>query len=74
MLYFSAPGRYLRHTSPAAEWGKFVMHVEIGEDRHAARQVWTFRSGQVLRYDRDHWCDDFGQLLGLLFSRQPRFR
>ena len=41
--------------------------------QYADRQVETFDNGSVLRYDRLHWCDDFGHLLGLRFSRKPKW-
>jgi hypothetical protein len=73
MLYFEAPGWCLRRDFVAAEWGEFVRYLEVGDDQYAVRQVELFDNGNVLRYDRAHWCDDFGQLLGLRFSRKPKW-
>jgi hypothetical protein len=73
MLYFKAPGRFIRRDSVAAEWGDFVRFLEVGDDQYAVRQVEVFDNGNVLRYDRAHWCDDFGRLLGLRFSRKPKW-
>jgi hypothetical protein len=73
MLYFKAPGRCLRRDSAAAEWGEFIRYLEVADDQYAVRQVEVFSNGRVLRYDRAHWCDDFGQLLGLRFSRKPKW-
>jgi len=41
--------------------------------KFAMRQVETFADGNMLRYDRTHWCDDFGMLLRLKFSRKPKW-
>src|SRR5262249_39240899 len=74
MMYFKAPGRFLLRDSPAAAWGSFVIHVEVLDDQRAARQICVFGQGRILRYDRNHWCDDFGMLLGLRFSRKPKWQ
>jgi hypothetical protein len=71
MPRFKAPGRWLRRDSAAAEWGDFVRFLEIADDQFAIRQVDVFEN--VIRYDRAHWCDDFGQLLGMRFSRKPKW-
>lgn len=73
MLHFKAPGCCLRQDSLAAEWGEFVRYLEVAEDQYAIRQVEVFDIGNVLRYDRAHWCDDFGQLLALRFSRKAKW-
>jgi len=73
MLYFKAPGRCLRLDFVAAGWGKFVRYLEVAADQYAVRQIEVFDNGNVLRYDRAHWCDNFGQLLGLRFSRKPKW-
>ena len=73
MLYFKAPGRCIRKDFLAAEWGEFFRYVEVADDQYARRQVEVFDNGNVLRYDRSHWCDDFGMLLGLRFSRKPKW-
>jgi hypothetical protein len=72
MRYFKERGRCLRHESLAAGWGECVRFVEIGDDRHALRQVEVYRDGRMLRYDRSHWCDKFGQLFGCLFSHKQK--
>jgi hypothetical protein len=72
-LTFKAPGRFLMEGSPALEWGDFTAYVEVADDQFATRQVCVFRNGKVLRYDRAHWCDDFGMLTGLRFSRKPKW-
>jgi len=72
MRYFKERGRCLHRDSLAAQWGDCVRFVEIGDDRYAVRQVDVYSDGRVLRYDRSHWCDRFGQLLGCLFSQKPK--
>lgn len=73
MLYFKAPGFCIRENFIAAKWGDFVRYLEVADDQFAVRQIEVFHSGNVLRYDRTHWCDDFGQLLGVRFSRKPKW-
>ncbi len=72
MRYFKERGRCWRTDSLAAGWGECVRYVEIGEDRYAVRQVEAYCDGRVLRYDRAHWCDRFGQLFGCLFSHKRK--
>ena len=73
MFYFKAPGRCLRQDFVAAEWGLCIRYMEVADDQYAVRQVEVFDNGNMLRYDRSHWCDDFGQLLGWRFSRKPKW-
>ena len=73
MLYVKAPGHCLRTDSLASGWGAMTRYLEVGGDRYAVRQVEVFENGNELRYDRSHWCDAFGQLFGLRFSRQPKW-
>lgn len=63
----------MHRDSAAAEWGGFVCYVEVANDQYAVRHVEVFDNGNVLRYDRGHWCDDFGQLLGRRFSHKPKW-
>ena len=72
LRYFAETGRPLHRDSLAAGWGACQRFVEIGDDRHATRQIEDYGKGRVLRYDRSHWCDQFGQLFGCLFSRKPK--
>ncbi len=72
MRYFKERGRCLRHDSLAAEWGDCARYIEIGDDRYAVRQVEVYSDGHMLRYDRSHWCDRFGQLFGCLFSHKQK--
>ena len=73
MLYFKAPGHCLRQDSLAVGWGECVRYLEIADDQYVVRQVEVFDNKNVLRYDRSHWCDGFGQLLGRRFSRKPKW-
>jgi hypothetical protein len=73
MLYFKAPGRCIHRDVLSMEWGDFVWYVEVADDQWAMRQVNVFDNGNILRYDRLHWCDDFAMLLGLKFSRKPKW-
>jgi hypothetical protein len=70
--YFKERGWPLRRDSLADAWGECVRYVEIADDRYAARQVEDYGEGRVLRYDRVHWCDRYGQLFGCLFSRKEK--
>ena len=72
MRYFKECGGCLHRDSLAADWGECVRFVEIGDDRYAVRQVEIYSGGRVLRYDRSHWCDRFGQLFGCLFSHKQK--
>jgi hypothetical protein len=72
MRYFKERGHCLRSNSLAADWGECVRYVEIADDRYAARQVEVYSGGRVLRYDRSHWCDSFGQLFGCRFSHKRK--
>jgi hypothetical protein len=72
MRFFKERGCSLRRDSLAADWGECIRYVEIGDDRYAVRQVEVYNSGRVLRYDRSHWCDRFGQLFGGLFSQKQK--
>jgi hypothetical protein len=42
--------------------------LEIGLDRYATRQVDWFENGYALRYDREHYIDEFGTLADLRYS------
>lgn len=58
----------------AANWGPRIWFIEIGDDQEATRFIEKFKNGDCLRYDRDHWCDDYGMLLGLRFSLKQKWR
>lgn len=55
---------------PASGWGKFTRYLEIAADRYANRQVGWFENGYALRYDREHYVDEFGKLADLRYSDQ----
>ena len=71
--YFKAPGRRIHKDFVTTDWGEFERYVEVADDQFATRQVEVFENGSVLRYDRTHWCDDYGMLSGLKFSRKPKW-
>ena len=73
MLYIKAPGRCIHHDSPAIAWGGLTRYLEVAGDQFAIRQIELFKNGNALRYDRSHWCDAFGQLVGLRFSRKAKW-
>ncbi len=50
------------------DWGTFVRYIELGDDGFAMRQVDEYRTGQLCRYDRAHWDDQFGTLASLRFG------
>jgi hypothetical protein len=58
----------------AADWGPRIWYIEVGDDQQAVRFVEKFNDGKCLRYDRDHWCDDYGMLLGLRFSLKQKWK
>jgi hypothetical protein len=59
---------------PPKSWGKLTRYVEIGEDLCALRHVDVFENGNMLRYDRSHWVDDFGMLCDALIDRNRKER
>jgi hypothetical protein len=73
MMYIKAHGRYLMQGSRATNWGDFTQYLEVGDNQFTLRQVDIFGNGNVLRYDASHWCDDYGMLIGLRFSRKPKW-
>jgi hypothetical protein len=50
------------------QWGTFVRYVELGDDGFAIRQVDEFENGNLSRYDRAHWDDQFGTLANFRFG------
>jgi hypothetical protein len=74
VFHFKATGRHFMQDSLAINWGVPLRYVEVGDDQHTVRQVDVFKNGNSLRYDRTHWCDDYGMLLGLRFSYKPKWR
>jgi hypothetical protein len=73
MLCFKARGRRHQRWFASTKWGQPFCYVEVAKDQFASRLVETFDNGNVLSYDRVHWCDEFGQLLGLRFRRKPKW-
>jgi hypothetical protein len=52
-------------------WGSFTCFIEI-DDQYATRQVNQYENGIVVRYNRVHWCDDFGMMFVGRFSRKDK--
>jgi hypothetical protein len=82
MWYFKTPGFVIRR-SPSGksyqgyeetEWGRITQYLEVADDQRAVRQVDVYGNGYLLRYDREHEIDDYGRLLGVKFSRKPKWR
>ena len=73
MFYFKATGTHFVQDSLARAWCEFIRYVEVGDDQFALRQVDDFGEGRMLRYDRTHWCDGYGQLIGCRFSRKQKW-
>lgn len=72
VLYLRTPGHRIPADSLTADWGAFIRYLEVGDDQHVIRQVDQYDNGTLLRYDRSHWCDDFGMLLCGRFSRKQK--
>lgn len=53
------------------EWGSLWIYLEL-DGQWVSRQVNVYDSGQILRYDRAHWCDEFGHMLVGRFSLKPK--
>jgi hypothetical protein len=47
--------------------------VEVGDDQIAVRHLCGFENDNVLRYNRQHTWDDYGMLVGMKFSRKPKW-
>jgi hypothetical protein len=69
-LKFKRPGNYGDRFSNDT-WGPFAVYLEI-DDQLVVRQVNVYAAGQILRYDRSHWCDDFGAMWMRRFSRKQK--
>lgn len=73
MFYFQQAGLGFQKWESACEFGPYTDIVEVLDDQYANRHVVLFNTGQILRYDRDHWIDEFGRLMGAKFSKQPKW-
>lgn len=69
MLHLKAPGLYQDH-EPFRSWGHFARYLEIGEDLYPTRHVDAYENGYRLRYDRDHWADDFDILAQMKYNKK----
>jgi hypothetical protein len=59
--------------SLAEGWGGVSCYLEVGDDQLAVRQIDVFENENVLRYDRYHDWEDYGMLIGIRFSRKPKW-
>ncbi len=73
MIYFRQAGLGFQKWQAARDFGCYCDIVEVLDDQHANRHVVLFDDGQMLRYDRIHWIDEFGRLMGSKFSKQPKW-
>jgi hypothetical protein len=69
--YFSGKRRSYGRRLLSSDWGEFSFYIEI-VDQHVSRQLNQFENGNLLRYDRDHWCDDFGFMFVGTYSRKQK--
>lgn len=69
--------KYRYHRSPpqrpyphkdSESWGSFVRYVELGDDGYAVRHVDEYENGNLSRYDREKWDDQFGTLANFRFG------
>jgi hypothetical protein len=73
MLYFQQKGLGFQKWQAAFEFGPYTDIVEVLDDQYANRHIVLFDTGQILHYDREHWVDEFGRLMGSKFSKQPKW-
>lgn len=71
MRYFQGKRDSYGIPLPSSEWGEFTFHIEV-DDQCATRQVNQFENGSVPRYDRKHWCDEYGFMFACRFSRKDK--
>jgi hypothetical protein len=71
LRYHKSPPQHQRvPCSVTWEWGDVVVYVELGLDGFAVRHVAAYANGNLLRYDRHHWVDEFGMLADARYSRK----
>lgn len=71
MRYFSGTRNGYGIPFASDAWGGFTYFIEV-DDQYVARQVNRHQNGVVVRYDRTHWCDDFGMMFIGRFSRKQK--
>lgn len=59
---------------PLHDWGRFTRYLDIASDLRPIRHVDVFENGRTLRYDRGHWCDEFGMLADMQSRRNLTVR
>jgi hypothetical protein len=45
-----------------SNWGNSIWLVEVGDDNYAVRQMEIYENGNILKYDSNHFEDNFGFL------------
>jgi len=73
MIHFECTGVGWQHYLSSG-WGRCRRFIEVLEDRKAGRQIDFYRSGCILKYNRSHERDEYGQLIGLGFSKKDKWR
>ena len=73
MIYFHQAGLGFQKSEAACDFGCYCDIVEVLDDQYANRHVVLFDDGRMLRYDRIHWIDEFGRLMGSKFSKKPKW-
>lgn len=68
MRYLRSPANPPYEQKASVEWGGFVRYIELGDDSFALRQVDEYENGNLVRYDREHWEDQFGTLADFRFG------
>ncbi len=62
MFYAKSPVQDRYERTQPLRWGAFVRYLEFDVDGYPVRQVDAFANGFLLRYDRSHREDRFGNL------------
>jgi len=60
MRYSKALHQFDRYLTPT--WGEFELLSEVADDLFVNRDVRLYSNGHALRYDRQHYADEFGSL------------
>lgn len=44
------------------DWGTSTWYIETDDDLWSTRQIEVYANGRILRYDAEHWHDEYGML------------
>ena len=69
LRYHRSPPQPRNEFKESVEWGGFIRYVEFGDDAFASRQVDEYENGYLVRYDREHWDDQFGTLADFRYGK-----